>query len=137
MAWDVQMSETMKRTANKASKLHPVQIAYFTARAAYEVAQSAYEADCKATGNVLTRGMSEADVDRICEAQEEIRARHSLDVLGTVKIEAEHTLIKWSVDVAIAMAPHRRADLEYVRDNAKYHLKIWAQLVDNAARLVA
>lgn len=130
------MVGSMKTTRRpKETKFHPVQIAYFTARAAYETAKEAYEAECKATGNVLTRGMSETDVDRICEAQEEIRARHSLDVLGTVKIEAERALIKWSTDVAIAMAPHRREDLEYVRDNAKYHLKIWAQLVDSAARL--
>jgi hypothetical protein len=126
--------KTTRRTRN-AQKFHPVQIAYFTARAAYEVAKEAYEAECKATGNVLWNGMPDADYDRIDAAREDIRAKHNLDALSTAKVKAERALIDWSVGVAITLAPSKRAELTELRDKVAYHPKIWEQLVDMGGRL--
>jgi hypothetical protein len=126
--------KTTRRTP-KAHKFHPVQNAYFLARATYDAAKEAYAVECKATGNELHRGMSDADVDRVCEAQENIRERVGLGAASTAKIEAERAMVAWSVDVAIALAPSEADTLRDLAKRATLHATVWEKMVDAASRL--
>lgn len=128
------------KTSRRSAKPHtfaPVQLAYFLARAAYDTAMEAYKAECQAKGATLSRGMSDEDVERVCEQQEDIRAAHGLDKLSTAKVEAERALIAWSIDVAIRFAPSKEAELRDLEEKAAWRPTIWDKLVDSASKLAA
>lgn len=125
----------MKTTAT--TKFSAEQTAYMFARAQHETALAAYQAECDRLGLVVTNDTSDEDAERIWDEMEKVRIKHNVDQASTVRTEAEHRLIDWSLDRAAAFAPAERETIEMLRRKKNVNLKVWDRLVDIASRLAA
>jgi hypothetical protein len=124
-----------------AHQFSPAQQAYFFARSAHEVALDAYQAECSAQGLIELDSMTTEECEELWNRVEDVRAKHNVDALSTLRTEAEGILIDWSLDHADKhahkFAPEHRSTIALLRAKKGTSLKIWGQLVDIAARLAA
>jgi hypothetical protein len=127
----------MNTTRTKAHKFHPVQDAYFAARAAYEVAHEAFKAERDALGLIVTDDMTDEQCEAIWAQEEVVRAKHSVDRLQSDKIKAERALIHWSIDQAEKFAPAERETFTVLRAKFAYSPKVWERLVELGSKLAA
>lgn len=117
------------------------QQAYFLARSAHEVAIEAYQAECSAQGLIELDSMTTEECEELWNRVEDVRAKHGVDSLSTLRTEAEAILIDWSLDHADKhadkFAPEHKSAIALLRAKKGTSLKVWGQLVDIAARLAA
>lgn len=120
-----------KRTAKKAPKMHETQTVYMLARAAYDTAIAAHNAECKAAG------WWDRDDDEAFDLIEASAERHETERLFGLLRQAERAMVAWCIDHAKAFAPQHAQTLSDLAEKAPRRPMYWTKLVDLAARLAA
>lgn len=97
------------------------QSTYAKAKTAYETAKNGYDAELISTG--LRARIDAATTDEEFDALEledaPLFAKWNVSKLEKALTRAENALIDWSLDIAIAMKPNSRIEIESLRDTMK------------------
>ena len=122
----------MVTLSSAAADRHPLQLAYFLARAAYEVALEELGRRCRAEG-IDTR-----DDDAAFDREEEICGELKTRQLFQAQQSAEDAVIRWSVEKSRALAtPAQSKMLDELLELSPRHPSIRAKMLDAALRLRA
>lgn len=121
-----------KRSSNKAPEMHETQVAYMLAKAAYDTANAAHNAECKAAG-----WWDRAD-DEAFDLIEASAERHETTRLFELLRRAERAMVIWSIEHVRPLATRtgKAAELPTV-DALERSPRTWTRAVDIAFRLAA
>lgn len=120
-----------KRSGKKAPEMHETQAVYMLAKAAYDTAIAAHNAECKAAG-----WWDSAD-DEALDLIEASAERHETSRLFEALRRAERIMVGWCLDHAKALAPEHSETLSDLAAKAQRRPMYWNKLVDLASRLAA
>lgn len=122
-------------TTTRPAKMHATQAAYALARASYEAAVDAFNADAPVAP---AADCTDAEFETWNDAEEGCRAKHGLDRLHTLLVAAEAAMVAWAHGHTAAIATAaQRADLEIIHRDGMNHPTIRTKLVNLAFRLAA
>lgn len=128
----------MRRVSTKTrrpAKMHPTQTAYAFARATYEAALDAFNADAP---TAPAPGCTVEEFEAWNDLEEDCQARHGLDRLHTLLLDAEAAMVAWAYGHTIKHAnPAQRVDLEHLHRDGMGIPTIRAKMVGLAFRLAA
>jgi hypothetical protein len=124
-------SNMTKRSGKKAPEMHETQTVYMLAKAAYDTAIAAHNAECKAAG------WWEREDDEALDLIEASSERHETTRLFEALRRAERIMVGWCLDHAKAFAPQHTETLATLAAKAQHRPMYWSKLVDLASRLAA
>lgn len=117
------------------TKMHPTQAAYALARAIYETAIDAFNADAPAAP---AADCTDAEFEEWNDAEENCRAKHGLDRLHTHLLAAEEAMVRWAHEQAASIAnPAQRQALTDLHARGMDLPNVRTKLVSLAFRLMA
>jgi hypothetical protein len=121
-----------KRSGKKAPEMHETQAAYMLAKAAYDTAIAAHNAECKAAG-----WWDRAD-DEALDLIEASSERHETSRLFDLLRQAERAMVAWSIaSVRVVAAKLGKAEELPTVEQLQSSLSAWRKAVDLAFRKAA
>jgi hypothetical protein len=98
-----------------------IQRAYTTAKLAFETAKNGYESEIATSGLKarIDAANDEKTLDALAKEDEPIFAKWNVSKLEKALSRAENALIEWSLNIAVAMKPQSRIEIESLRDTLR------------------
>jgi hypothetical protein len=124
--------EDARMTKRTTSKMHPTQAAYALARATYDTAIAAHNAEC------LAAGWWDRDDDEAFDLIEASAQRHNTSRLFDLLCQAERAMVTWSIENVreLATSTGKAGELPTV-DELVRRPSSWKRAVDLAFRAAA